>query len=116
MSKKKSVARKDEEQAEEIVSPVESTLSGHTFPAAPRRRDRGTGPEAAGQAGDIQSLSRKASADSESVEELVEEGQFHEAEVVSGVEDALDPDQGEVRTREVPEDDVPTEYLNKEND
>jgi hypothetical protein len=48
------------------------------------------------------------------VEELAEEGQYHEAEVISGVEGALDPDQGEVRTRQVPEDDVPEEYLNKE--
>jgi hypothetical protein len=30
-----------------------------------------------------------------------------EAEAVSGVENALNPDQGEVKTREVPEDDVP---------
>jgi hypothetical protein len=36
--------------------------------------------------------------DSESVEELTEEGQDYEAEVVSGVENALDPDEGEVRT------------------
>jgi hypothetical protein len=68
--------------------------------------------ESAGQSGDSQGLSRRAVADSESVEELVEEGQSREASAVSGVEDALDPDQGEVRTREVPEDDVPEEYLN----
>lgn len=48
--------------------------------------------------------------DSESVEELLEEGQSFEAEVVDGVEKALDPDQGEVRTRQLPEDDVPEEY------
>ncbi|MFZ0821272.1 MAG: hypothetical protein WAM91_14485 [Candidatus Acidiferrales bacterium] len=52
--------------------------------------------------------------DSESVEELLEEGQSYEAEIVSGVEDALDPDQDEVRTKEVPEDDVPGEYADKE--
>jgi len=52
--------------------------------------------------------------DSESAEELLEEGQSFEAEVVSGVENALDPDQGEVRTREVPEDDVPEEYTDKD--
>jgi hypothetical protein len=68
--------------------------------------------ESAGQSGDSQGLSRRAVADSESVEELAEEGQAREASAVSGVEDALDPDQGEVRTREVPEDDVPEEYLN----
>jgi N utilization substance protein A len=48
--------------------------------------------------------------DSESVEELLEEGQSFEAEAVSGVENAKDADQGEVRTHEVPEDDVPGEY------
>jgi hypothetical protein len=53
--------------------------------------------------------------DSESVEELAAEGQDFEAEVVSGVENALDPDQGEVRTREVPEDDVPSEYLDSKD-
>ena len=30
--------------------------------------------------------------------------------MVSGVENALDPDQGEVTTHEVPEDDVPREF------
>ena len=71
---------------------------------------RGLGPGAGGQSGDNQGLSRREVADSESVEELTEEGQEYEAEVVSGVENARDPDQGEVTTREVPEDDVPSEY------
>ncbi|HLV94678.1 MAG TPA: hypothetical protein VKS44_05775 [Candidatus Acidoferrales bacterium] len=48
--------------------------------------------------------------DSESVSELVEEGQAFEAGVVDGVENAPDADEGEVRTREVPEDDVSPEY------
>lgn len=71
---------------------------------------RGLGSEAGGQAGDTEGLRETARADSESVEELAEEGQALEAEAVSGVEDALDPDEGEVTTREVPEDDVPKEY------
>jgi hypothetical protein len=71
---------------------------------------RGLGPGAGGQSGDNQGLSRKEDVDSENVEELTEEGQDFEAEVVSGVENAPDADQGEVRTREVPEDDVPEEY------
>ena len=53
-------------------------------------------------------------ADSESVVELLEEGQSFEAEVVRGVENAPDADVAEVTTTEVPEDDVPSEYL--END
>jgi hypothetical protein len=69
----------------------------------------GFGPGAAGQSGDLQGISRAESADSESVEELLEDGQAFEAEAVSGVEDALDPDESEVTTKEVPEDDVPDE-------
>ena len=62
----------------------------------------------------MQGLSRKPVVDSESVEELLEEGQTYEAEAVSGVEDALEPDQGEVQTHEVLEDDVPEEYTDKD--
>ncbi len=63
-----------------------------------------------GQSGDLEGLPDRATADSESVDELIEEGNAFEAEVIIGVEDALDPDQGEVHTHEVPEDDVPEEY------
>jgi hypothetical protein len=59
-------------------------------------------------------LSNVASADSESVEELEEEGQAFEAEAVRGVEEAPDPDVAEVTTHEVPEDDVPREYDDEE--
>jgi hypothetical protein len=44
---------------------------------------------------------------------LLEEGNAFEAEVVKGVEDAGDADEGEVRTHEVPQDDVPGEYRHK---
>ena len=72
---------------------------------------RGLGSDAGGQSGDTEGLSRAEIGDSESVEELVEEGQAFEAAAISGVEDAPDADRGEVRTRQVPEDDVPEEYL-----
>jgi hypothetical protein len=71
---------------------------------------RGLGARSAGQAGDTQGISAAVRTDSESVEELLEEGQSFEAEVVAGVENAPEPDEGEVRTKEVPEDDVPEEY------
>jgi hypothetical protein len=71
---------------------------------------RGLGARTGGQAGDTQGLAARPDVDSESVAELLEEGQSFEAEVVSGVESAPDPDQGEVRTRQVPENDVPKEY------
>ena len=44
------------------------------------------------------------------MDELLEEGNAFEADVVKGVEDADDADEREVRTHEVPEDDVPDEY------
>lgn len=67
-----------------------------------------------GQAGDLQGLSSVESADSESVGELLEEGNAFEADVLTGVEDAGDRGEREVHTHEVPEDDVPGEYLDEE--
>jgi hypothetical protein len=66
------------------------------------------------QSGDLQGLSNVESVDSESVDELLEEGNAFEAGVVSGVEGSRERDGKEVRTREVPEDDVPGEYLEEE--
>ena len=56
------------------------------------------GTSSAGQSGDTQGLSDVAEAGSESVEELLEEGQSFEAEAIGGVEDAPDPDVAEVHT------------------
>jgi len=74
----------------------------------------GLGARSGGQSGDLQGLSNRRSANSESVDELLEEGNSFEAGIVQGVEDAGDADEGEVRTREVPEDDVPAEYLDED--
>jgi hypothetical protein len=78
---------------------------GHTVEQAETDLARG------GQAGDLQGLSGIAEGDSESVRELLEEGQAFEAEVIDAVQKAPDPDVAEVTTREFPEDDVPPEYL-----
>jgi hypothetical protein len=86
------------------------------FAAPERLPPRGLGLEAGGQAGDTMGLSRDEIAGPESVEELLEEGQAYEAGILSGVEDAPDADRAEVTTREVPEDDVPQEYLDQERD
>jgi hypothetical protein len=75
---------------------------------------QGLGPDAAGQSGDLQGLSGIADADSESVEQLIEEGQALEAEAIAGVEDAPDADVSEVRVRQRSEDDVPEEYLDRD--
>ncbi len=77
-------------------------------------RPKGTGPDSAGQSGDTQGLSDVEEAGPESVEELVEEGQSFEADVISGVEDADEPAEVEVHTKQVPEDDVPPEYLDQD--
>jgi hypothetical protein len=83
------------------------TFATSTFPVESKTR-----PDV--EAGDLQGLSNVESADSESVDELLEEGNAFEAEAVKGVEDAGDADGKEVRTHEVPEDDVPGEYLDEE--
>jgi hypothetical protein len=72
------------------------------------------GPNSGGQSGDLQGLSNVEGADSESVDELIDEGNAFEAGVVSGVEEAGNEDGREVHTREVPEDDVPGEYLDED--
>jgi len=66
------------------------------------------------QSGDLEGLSNVESADSESVDELLEEGNAFEAGVLAGVENSRGREGKEVRTREVPEDDVPGEYLDEE--
>jgi hypothetical protein len=73
-----------------------------------------SGSRSGGQSGDLQGLSDIESVDSESVDELIEEGNAFEAGVVSGVEDSGEREGKEVRTREVPEDDVPGEYLDED--
>ncbi len=83
--------------------------------AAVGRIENRAGSGRATQSGDTQGLSDRAGADSESVKELMEEGQYLEAEAVEGVEDAPDADAGPIRTKEVPEDDVPGEYRDDDN-
>lgn len=73
--------------------------------------EEGLRPRSGGQSGDLQGLSNIEGAASESVGELLEEGNAFEADAVKGVEDA--EDEGEVHTHEVPEDDVPGEYLDE---
>jgi hypothetical protein len=66
------------------------------------------------RAEDFEGLTRAEQADSESVDELAEEGNVFEAGAVAGVQEADDSGEREVRTRELPEDDVPEEYLDKD--
>jgi len=97
------------------VSTPKTKTSGQGVTAAPVRYPRArSGEGSAGQSGDLQGLSRVERADPESVDELLEEGNAFEADVVKGVEDAGNADEQEVHTHEVPEDDVPGEYLDEE--
>jgi glutamate synthase domain-containing protein 1 len=72
-----------------------------TYATVPVAEERG-GPGSAGQSGDTQGLPDVAEAAAESVRELVEEGQYSEAEFVLGVEAADEAgDVSEVKTHEV---------------
>lgn len=66
------------------------------------------------QSGDLQGLSRRIGSTSESVDELVEEGNAFEAGIVQGIEAADDSDEDEVLSHEVLVDDVPGEYLDED--
>ena len=76
--------------------------------------EKESGSRSGTQSGDLQGLRDIESADSESVDELLEEGNAFEAGIVTGVEDAEDNQEREVHTHEVPEDDVPEEYQDKD--
>jgi hypothetical protein len=95
-----------------IVARKRLPLEGQSLDSEVFTQGRSTRPES--QSGDLQGLSDVEAADSESVDELLEEGNAFEADVVSGVERAGNDNQKEVHTHEVPEDDVPGEYLDKD--
>ena len=91
---KKETRRKRTTKREKLVPSVGPALEIAT--AEPI----GLGSNAAGQSGDIEDLPDIPVGDSESVAELVEAGQDLEAEVVSGVESAPEPDEAEVTTHQ----------------
>jgi hypothetical protein len=95
------------------AEPSSGSVSSSLDPRrAGRLQLRDPGPSARRERiGDLQGISMEEGADSESVGELLDEGQALEAEAVQAIEDAPDADEGEIHTREVPEDDVPEEYL-----
>ena len=107
-SAKKKAARKP---APALRSKKRSGSRSAANPVFPREGSRAR----TSDVGDLQGLSGSAGADSESVDELLDEGNAFEAEIVKGVEDADDADEAEVHTHEVPEDDVPEKYLDKDS-
>lgn len=118
VGKRKSAGKKNKQNKKRTAAkrrprPARRTSVDVSLDAPATSRRRGLGAGSAGQSGDTQGLSNAEETDFESVEELVEEGQTFEAGVVAGVEDA-DASGREVRTRQVLEDDVPLEYLEKD--
>jgi DNA-nicking Smr family endonuclease len=109
----KKAAGKKATVAKKVVATRRRTPArqGVSAPAFSRER---TGSQSGELSGDLQGLSNREAADSESVDELLEEGNAFEADAVSGVEAADDADEHEVHTHEVPEDDVPGEYIDEE--
>ena len=103
----KPVARRGAGRQPEIV------FGSQSVPTVPQKRRARVAAAGAG-GGDFGGASVVEGVDSESADELLEEGQTFEAGIVSGVENAPDADKGEVRTREVSQDDVPEEYDDKD--
>lgn len=64
--------------------------------------------------GDLEGLLRTSEADSESVDELVEEGNAVEAGALAGVEEADNANEKQAPTHEIPKDDVSKEYLDEQ--
>ena len=128
--KRKKVARSRPSAKKKAASKMAATLRKSSPKKATKRKrsvrgkatvvdtvsfePRGLGARSGGQAGDLQGLSGGERAASESVEELLEEGNAYEADIVKGVEDADNADEMEVETHEVPEDDVPEEYRDRD--
>jgi hypothetical protein len=125
--KKPAVKKKTAAKAKTTVAVKSATGAAKKTGAAKQTTRKKRGPSGGGAflreqrqsrsgelAGDLQGLSDIEGADSESVDELLEEGNAFEAGIVAGVEDAGNRGVKEVRTREVPEDDVPGEYLEKD--
>jgi hypothetical protein len=83
--------------------------------SAVTRKKKGMGPGSAGQSGDTQGLPDVEDVGESSVAELAEEGQYFEAEMIAGVEEAAEGGLAEVRTRQVAEDDVPREYWGRDS-
>jgi hypothetical protein len=113
---KKSAAKKKRAvAANKAANFARQKTSGRSSSRQSAASEQATASRSAGQAGDLQGLRDIESADSESVDELLEEGNAFEADVVAGVQNADDNEEQEVHTHEVPEDDVPEEYLDKDS-
>ncbi len=108
-SSKRKPAMRRRPPRENIVMGTQSVETVPFSAVRPKSRSARAG-SSGGGGGDYSGISVVEGADSESPRELLEEGQTFEAGIVDAVQNAPNADQGEIRTREVPEDDVPREY------
>ena len=95
--------------SEETPLPEDEMLAGGGDESA-------EGPDSGGMSGDAEGLDKEPIVSEDSVADLVEAGQYYEAEVVDGVENAPDADEGEVVVHDRPEtpedrEDIPDEEL-----
>jgi N utilization substance protein A len=90
------LARAEEEDAVADEEAIEAAEADGERPADPV-------PAHEVESGDDQGLDSEEEASSESVQELVDEGQYFEAEVVDGVENVPPADEAEVHTHERPQ-------------
>jgi hypothetical protein len=103
-TRSKAAPKKPTPSAQATVARGSQDVETVSFKPKSRVARAGTG------AGDLQGISTVEDVDSESADELLEEGQAFEAGIVSGVERAGNAEDSEVVTNEVLEDDVPKEY------
>lgn len=114
----KPAPKKPVKKSKKVMEPSSGSESSSLDPK--RANMFGLDPEAGkshrgAQSGDFQGISTAALDDSESAEELMEEGQDLEGELVKGIEDALDADQGEIHTHADAEPDDETPDYSKRN-
>jgi hypothetical protein len=108
-AKKKVVAKAKIAPKKKLPAPVASVSRGSQDVEMVQLKPKSRVARAGTGSGDLQGISIVEDVDSESADELLEEGQAFEAGIISGVERA-GTETSEVITHEVLEDDVPKEY------
>ena len=96
------VSTESEAAAEDAALAEDEAPTEGGAPTEDGGEDSATGPDSGGQSGDLTGLEEEPEASSDSVEDLVETGQYYEAEVIEGIEDAPPADEAEVTTHERP--------------
>ena len=96
------VSTEAETATEDAALAGDEVLTEDEAPTEVGGGDSATGPDSGGQSGDVTGLEEEPEAGPDSVQDLVETGQYYEAEVVEGIEDAPPADEAEVTTHERP--------------